>query len=170
MRDLYKVSDLGYAVCFEAKDKFLVGPINNKRTKIKDIKTGEIIEFGKDTNNFGSLSNCLEGDILAIMNGVNKVRGLETSLYNVSIMQKIHAKQIRVLINKGVLSTRDISTIKSIMNNEIEKSQSREASSLRRFQDKFNRLQERETRKEHKEMERIFKENLYSMTEEEREF
>ena len=56
------------------------------------------------------------------------------------------------------------------MNSEIEKSQSREASSLRRFQDKYNRLQERETRKEHKEMERIFKQDLFSMTREEKEF
>lgn len=170
MRDLYKVSDLGYAVCFEAKDKFLVGPFNNKRTKIKDIKTSEIIEFWKDTDNFGSLNSCSEDGLIAIMSGVRQVRGLETSLYNISIMQKAHAKQIRGLINKGVLSTRDISTIKSIMNSEIEKSQSREASSLKRFQDKFNGLQERERRKEHKEMERIFKENLYSMTKEEKEF
>lgn len=170
MRDMYKIEDLWYAVCFEAKDKFLVGPVNNKRTKIKDANSSEIMELRKITSYYGTLGSCSEGDLLAIMNGVNKIRGLETSLYNVSIMQKIHAKQIRRLIDKDVLSTRDISTIKSIMNSEIEKSQSREASSLRRFQDKYNRLQERETRKEHKEMERVSKENLYSMTEEEKEF
>ncbi len=170
MRDLYKVSDLGYAVCFEAKDKFLVGPINNKRTKIKDIKSGEIIEFMKDTSNFGTLGSCSEDDLLGIMSGVRQVRGLETSLYNISMMQKAHAKQIRGLISKGVLSTRDIATIKSIMNSEIEKSQNREASSLKRFQDKFNGSQGRETRKEHEEMERIFKENFFSITREEKDF
>lgn len=167
MRDLYKVDDLGYAVCFEAKDKFLVGPINNKRTKIKDIKSGEIIEFRKDTNNFGQLSSCVEGDLLKIMSGVRQVRGLETSLYNVSIMQKAHAKQVQDIINKGVLSTGDIFKIKSIMNSEIEKNQSREANGFKSFQDIFNSLNIEERKKSQK---RSNKKDCFAMSEEEREF
>lgn len=163
MRDCYNVKDLGYAVCFEEKDKFLVGPINNKGTKIKDIKSGEIIEFWEDSNNFGALSSCSDDNLLAIMNGVSQVRGLETSLYDISIMQRAHAKQIRGIINKGIISTRDVATIKSIMNSEIETSQRKNAKRLKTSQFLFGIEWDMQERKAEKK-------NRYALSKEEKEF
>ena len=108
-----------YIKCFhgniynENHDKFLIGILNNKKNKLKDVITGEIVE-GFHFTHITSLKWFRDG-------GNNMALGYMTGLAAAyaSIRQHILAERINSILTKDVLEEKDIIKIKNIMNKEI---------------------------------------------------
>lgn len=112
--DLY-FFDLGENRYNDHDDKFLIGILNNNKTKLKDIITGEIVEHF----HFLPITRLNESK-----NGGNDVAlGYITGFTatNASISQHILVEKINSILSKDVLEEKEIIKIKEIINKAIIK-------------------------------------------------
>lgn len=129
----YLTDDL-YVIYFDTNryidndDKFLIGYLNNSRTKLKDVITGQILPTG--VNSLMPIKH--------INLGTNMALRIMTSYqeYNASFHQKFLADEIDAMVTGELLDEREIIKIKDIMNKEITKTYLREKKQARKEAEK----------------------------------
>lgn len=121
----YLMNDL-YVRCFdgylfdENDDKILIGILNNDRSKLKDVATGEII----DAVGLHQLMDFRKSEFGGNDMALGYMTGHRAS--TASIYQKMLAEFIDLQLSGEVIDTKNIARVKSILNREIKKNHLRE--------------------------------------------
>ena len=130
----------------ENEDKFLIGHLNNRKNKFKDVVSGQIIE-GKFFSPLSELKKFKH-------NGNDMALGYMTGLRadNASFLQRIKARYIDSILNHDKIDLEDIKKIKKIMNQEIISEHNKDVRIINALNKKNKELEQ------------------YSISEEERDF
>lgn len=120
---IYGIEDL-YVKCYEEnrfdenEDKVLIGFLNNDRSKLKDVITGQIV----DTVCIQSLEDFVQYDL-----AIGYMTGHRAS--TASAYQKMLAEFINLQLSGASINEKNIERVKSILNREIKKNHKRELKS-----------------------------------------
>lgn len=116
----YLVKDLhvkyfdGY-VFDDSEDKFIIGPLNNEKTRIKDVLTGQIVD-AIGYMPLSALKTFARGGNYMSLGCMTGCRANEASPH-----QRLLALVIDSYLKDELVDTKQLEKIKQIMNNEIIK-------------------------------------------------
>ena len=114
VKDLHVKSFCGY-VFDDNEDKFIIGPLNNSETKIKDVITGQVVQAIAEWP-LSALKTYVE-------NGNYTCWGYLTGLCSdeKAPRQRLIARIISLYLKGDVVDSKQLEIIKHLMNNEIKR-------------------------------------------------